>query len=256
MVVSFHVNVVLRQMAQFLIGSVFLIKMAPALSLYAFAGIGLVAYVSALYGEFARYTAEAYQDTLADASAVAETSFSMSETVRAFNGLPTETAKYEDAQSRALGIDETQAWAYGTHKFVSDTLQYVLQGALLFSCWVLGRAGKIPAGQLTSFLFYVHFVLESSNEVGDQWAKIQSAIGASSSVFELIRRVPAIRDPDVNGTVSALPEKVHELDSAPLIYMEDLTLSYEGVESPALKDINLDIRAGDRVAIVGTLWRV
>lgn len=258
MVVSFHVNVVLRQSVQFFIGSAFLIKISPMLSIYAFAGIATVAYVSAIYGAFARRTAVIFQDILAHASAVAETSFSMSETVRAFNGLPVETAKYEDAQMSALNMDETQAWAYGTHKFVSDTLQYALQVALLFSCWALGRAGRIPSVQLTQFLVYANFVLESSNEVGDQWARIQTAVGASSSVFELIRRVPAIRDPDINArsadvTSGSLPESNRTQESHSLIVVKNLTLTYEGFELPALKDVNLDIRAGDRVAIVGEM---
>jgi ABC-type multidrug transport system fused ATPase/permease subunit len=257
-VVSFHVNIVLRQLSQFLIGSVFLVRMAPKLSLFAFAGIGLVAWVSAIYGKFARLAAEKYQDSLAEASAVAETSFSMSETVRAFDGLPTETVKFEQAQGKALALDEVQAWAYGTHKFVSDTLQYVLQGGLLYACWVLGRAGQIPPGQLTSFLFYVNFVLESSNEVGDQWAKIQSAIGASSSVFDLIRRVPKVRDPDASFTNSSapidnipVPEREVVASTASIIHINDMTLRYDGVETPALKNITLDILPGDRVAIVG-----
>lgn len=256
MVVSFHVNVVLRQSVQFFIGSVFLIKISPMLSFYAFAGIALVAYVSKVYGDFARRTAVVFQDILAHASAVAETSFSMSETVRAFNGLPVESAKYEDAQLRALNMDETQAWAYGTHKFVSDTLQYALQIALLFSCWVLGRAGRIPSVQLTQFLVYANFVLESSNEVGDQFARIQTAIGASSSVFDLISRVPSIRDPDVPSTISrnvnsTMLNTSRFAESTPLVSLENLTLTYEGFELPALADINLDIHAGDRVAIVG-----
>jgi len=256
MVVSFHVNVVLRQSVQFFIGSAFLIKISPMLSFYAFAGIALVAYVSKVYGDFARRTAVIFQDILAHASAVAETSFSMSETVRAFNGLPVESAKYEDAQLRALNMDETQAWAYGTHKFVSDTLQYALQVALLFSCWVLGRAGRIPSVQLTQFLVYANFVLESSNEVGDQFARIQTAIGASSSVFELIRRVPSIRDPDVHSTIShnitnATFKNSQATEPIPLVSLENLTLTYDGFELPALADINLDIHAGDRVAIVG-----
>ncbi|MGH3055574.1 MAG: ABC transporter transmembrane domain-containing protein [Gaiellaceae bacterium] len=61
MVVSFHVNVVLRQLAQFLIGSVFLVKVSPRLSVWAFAGILLVAYVSAVYGSFARSLSEKVQ---------------------------------------------------------------------------------------------------------------------------------------------------------------------------------------------------
>jgi ABC-type multidrug transport system fused ATPase/permease subunit len=194
-VISYHVNVVCRQLAQFLFGSVYLIKISPRLSLWAFAGIALVAYVSAVYGAFNRELSERVQDTFADATAVAETSFTMSETIRAFNGVEMDSAKYEAAQNRALELEETQAWGYGTHKFVSDTLQAVLQGMLLLMCWHRGMVGGLPAAQLTAFMFYTNFVLESSNEVGDQWAKIQGAIGASTSVFDLIRRVPLVRDP-------------------------------------------------------------
>lgn len=95
----------------------------------------------------------------------------MSETVRAFDGVNSESNKYEMVQSRALGLEEVQAWAYGSHKFVSDTLQSGLQGMLLFMCWNIGKSGGLPLNKLTSFMFYVNFVLESSNEVGDQWAK-------------------------------------------------------------------------------------
>ena len=197
-VISYHVNVVFRQFAQFVFGSVYLIRISPKLSLYTFGGIGAVALVSAVYGAFNRNLAQRVQDTFADATAVSETSFRMSETIRAFDGVKTESQKYEAAQSRALDLEEVQAWGYGTHKFVSDTLQGALQVLLLAACWHMGRTGGLPAAQLTTFMFYTNFVLESSNEVGDQWAKIQGAIGASTSVFDLIKRVPAVRDPPRN----------------------------------------------------------
>jgi len=194
-VISFHVNVVTRQFAQFLFGSLYLLKISPVLAAWTFGGIGIVAWVSAVYGAFNRDLAQRVQDTFADATAVAETSLSMSETVRAFNGVGVESDKFEAAQLKALELEEVQAWGYGTHKFISDTLQSLMQGALLLACWQMGRAGGLPAADLTMFIFYTNFVLESSNEVGDQWAKIQGAVGASSSVFDLIRRIPQVRDP-------------------------------------------------------------
>jgi len=268
MVVSFHVNVVLRQTAQLIFGSIYLMRISLSLSLVSFLGIAMVAYISALYGNFARVLAERVQNTFADATAVAESSFSMSETVRAFDGVSCESDKYEQAQFRALQLEEVQAWAYGSHKFVSDTLQAALQGWLLFLCWTLGRSGGLPLAKLTTFMFYVNFVLESSNEVGDQWAKIQGAIGASSSVFDLIRRIPKVRDPQVTyGSISSsmtptngqdiavYPTNGHSLngfvESHPLIEFSNVTMSYEALESPALSTINLQIYSGDRVAIVG-----
>ena len=130
-VISYHINVVLRQFAQFVFGSVYLLRISPKLSMYAFAGISLVAYLSAVYGDLARDLAEKVQDTFADATAVAETSFTMSETIRAFDGVDIESDKFEAAQFSALELEEVQAWAYGTHKFLSDSLQTMLQVVML-----------------------------------------------------------------------------------------------------------------------------
>lgn len=250
MVISFHVNVVLRQLAQFIFGSIYLINIDPLMSLYAFFGIGIVAWISAVYGEFARDLGEQVQDMFADATAVAETSFSMSETIRAFDGVGAESAKYEGAQSKALELEEVQAWAYGTHKFVSDTLQTGLQVALLYLCWSLGRAGGLPAAQLTTFIFYTNFVLESSNEAGDQWAKIQGAIGASTSVFDLVRRIPTVRDP-VQRALDEHRQRQALAASEPIIRMNNLTVTYGAMDVPALNGVDLEIRPNDRVAIVG-----
>ena len=245
MVISFHVNVVLRQFAQFLFGSVYLIRISPKLSLYSFAGIGLVAVVSAIYGNFSRELAERVQNTFADATAVAETAFSMSETIRGFDGVTVESGKYEGAQSRALQLEEVQAWAYGTHKFVSDTLQGILQVLLLYACWCVGRAGGLPTSQLTTFMFYTNFVLESSNEVGDQWAKIMAAVGASTSVFDLVRRIPKVRDPPYPEPIVLTPAE------EPVITMKNMTVQYGSMDVPALDRVNLSIYKGDKVAIVG-----
>lgn len=225
--------------------------------MYAFGGIVLVAVLSAIYGDLARELAEKVQDTFADATAVAETSFTMSETIRAFSGIDTESDKFEGAQFSALELEEVQAWAYGTHKFLSDSLQTILQLALLIACWTVGKAGGLPAADLTTFMFYTGFVLESSNEVGDQWAKIQQAIGASSSVFELIKRVPAIRDPSSSSPISDIGTPVGNFETMevaapkPVIAMKNVTLEYDAMERPALSGINANIYSGDRVALVG-----
>ena len=170
----------------------------------------------------------------------------MSETIRGFNGVAVESEKYEEAQGRALELEEVQAWGYGTHKFVSDTLQGILQVLLLYACWCVGRAGGLPTAQLTTFMFYTNFVLESSNEVGDQWAKIMAAVGASTSVFDLVRRIPKVRDPPC-------PVPIEELKPAdePIITMTNMTVQYGSMDVPALDRINLSIYKGDKVAIVG-----
>lgn len=291
MVISYHVNVILRQFAQFVFGTVYLIRLSPRLTMLSYFGIVCMLWLSALYGNFSRGLAEKVQETIAGASAVAETSFTMSETVRAFDGVQSETKKYESAQGAALELEEIQAWAYGSHKFLSETLEALLKGGLLFACFVIGRTGELPVAKLTTFMFYVNFVLESCNDVGDEWAKIQSAIGASTNVFDLIGRIPAIHDPmnkkilqnditttsenddsnmnviqessssaaievnikddNSNDLTKSLSEQLNDEDVSPLIDMSAMSVTYGAMEIAALKNINLKIYAGDRVAIVG-----
>ena len=205
----------------------------------------LIAMVSAVYGKFANTLADKVQDLLAKGSAVAETSFTMSETIRAFNGVSIESSKYEEAQGNALELEEVQAWSYGLHKFITDTLQVLMKCAVMYVCWIAGIQDGVSKAKLTRFLFYVNFVSDSSKDVGDQWAKIQAALGASKSVVKLLHRIPKIKDadktkiPSVNGKVK------------PVIEMSNMTVTYDGVESPALSNINLGIYPDDRVAIVG-----
>ena len=105
----------------------------------------------------------------------------------------------------------------------------------------------------------MNFVLESSNEVGDQWAKIQAAIGASTNVFDLIRRVPAVRDPkEVTITLlelKAAQDLINQVNSnqvqGPVIEMSNMTVTYGSMEKPALKRVELDVNENDKVAIVG-----
>jgi ABC-type multidrug transport system fused ATPase/permease subunit len=107
-VISYHVNVVFRQLAQCLFGTIYMIKISPLLSLYTIVGIAFVAVISAIYGDFNRELSQRVQDKFADATAVAETSLSMSETVRSFDGVEIESNKYEIAQSNALELEEVQ----------------------------------------------------------------------------------------------------------------------------------------------------
>ncbi|OEU13572.1 P-loop containing nucleoside triphosphate hydrolase protein, partial [Fragilariopsis cylindrus CCMP1102] len=248
-VISYHINVVFRQFAQFVFGSIYMLRISPKLSMWTFAGILLVAVLSYVYGDLARDLAQKVQDTFADATAVAETSFTMSETIRAFDGVEIESDKFEAAQFSALEMEEVQAWSYGSHKFLSDTLQSILQVGLLVACWGVGKSGGLPAGDLTTFMFYTGFVLESSNEVGDQWAKIQQAIGASSSVFDLIKRNPVVRDPLITSKIKN-PSSPN-ITQKPVIAMRNVTIEYDAMERPALSGISTNIYSGDRVALVG-----
>lgn len=51
--------------------------------------------------------------------------------------------------------------------------------------------GKITAEQLTKFILYSEWVVHSTWWVGDHWASLMQAIGASEKVFQLLDLPPS-----------------------------------------------------------------
>mmetsp|Transcript_43334 Transcript_43334/g.101650 ORF Transcript_43334/g.101650 Transcript_43334/m.101650 type:complete len:401 (+) Transcript_43334:1672-2874(+) len=171
----------------------------------------------------------------------------MSETVRAFDGVLSESAKYSQAQGNALEYEEFQAWAYGFHKMIVDNISALLKCFVLFTVWKVGKGGMISTEAMTNFLFYVTFTADAATDVGDQWAKIQSAFGASGKVFELLERKPLVMEPYRKEGQASISKD----ESAPIIKISDMTVSYNALSKPALDHVNLDIYPGDKVSIIG-----
>lgn len=67
-------------------------------------------------------------------------------------------------------------------------------------------------------------------------------------MFDLIRRIPKVRDP-VERALADYRQQATPAQS--VIQMKNLTVTYGAMESPAVNGVDLDINPGDRVAIVG-----
>jgi ABC-type multidrug transport system fused ATPase/permease subunit len=101
--------------------------------------------------------------------------------------------------------------------------------------------GVMRAGLLLSFLLYIQRFFEPVLEVSMQYTELQRAMASGARIFELLDVEPEIRDrPDA----VALPPVKGE------IRFDHVGFSYEpGVE--VLHDINLAVKPGETVAIVG-----
>eukprot|EP00953_Heterococcus_sp_UTEX-ZZ885_P032073 16775-Heterococcus_DN1.PRE.2 len=161
------------------------------------------------------------QDALADAGAVAQQSFSLVQVVRAHSAEPQALARYSGKLTTALDMQEAHDLGYGVYRVSVKAAQVALQAGnstaaqmlLLHTCCFLVlqgcytkhahstlvaghallRAGKLSAQQLTSFVFYLAFVQGAIYDVGDQWSKIQDALGSAREVFNLLDREPQLR---------------------------------------------------------------
>ena len=113
-----------------------------------------------------------------------------------------------------------------------------LVGALL----VMGNFGTaITVGALSCFLSYANQYAKPFNEISGVVTELQNALACGTRVFELIDEKTEIADEgnslsltDVNGDIS----------------FDDVEFSYTP-EKPLIKNLNLTVSAGQRIAIVG-----
>ena len=106
-----------------------------------------------------------------------------------------------------------------------------------FQCMKLG----LSVGTLTSFLLYANQYTKPFNEVSGVFAELQNSLACATRVFELLdeQEIPADADDarvleQADGTVT----------------LTDVEFSYSK-DQQLIRDLNLSIRPGERVAIVG-----
>ena len=105
--------------------------------------------------------------------------------------------------------------------------------------------GGITVGQLSCFLSYSNQYTKPFNEISGVVTEVQNAIACAARVFELLDE--PVEQPDADDC-KVLTRKEAEEDSN--ITLEHVAFAYDK-EKPLIKDLNLKVKKGQRVAIVG-----
>ena len=119
----------------------------------------------------------------------------------------------------------------------------VYTGVGIFGGFVALTAGPavLTVGQLSCFLSYANQYTKPFNEISSVITELQNALASAKRVFDLLDEPEQIPD--------AADAKVLS-DAEGVVGLEHVAFSYVP-EVPLLKDVNLKVRPGQRVAIVG-----
>ena len=101
--------------------------------------------------------------------------------------------------------------------------------------------GRLTVGQLSCFLSYANQYTKPFNEISGVITEIQNAIACAARIFELIEEEPQIPDSDNAVTMPAVKGNI-DLEHVYFSYVPD---------RPLIEDLNLKVKPGQRVAIVG-----
>ena len=96
-------------------------------------------------------------------------------------------------------------------------------------------------GMMSIFFAMLAGMADPARRISNEFSHIQQAIAAADRVYEVLDREPTIVDP------------VHPVALPPLkrsLRFEDVSFHYHP-DKPVLRDVNLEVRAGETIAIVG-----
>ena len=101
--------------------------------------------------------------------------------------------------------------------------------------------GQLTIGELVAFLGYVALAINPLNRIGKDYSQYQQALASAERIFEILDTEPEIRE---SPQAREMPRiRGH-------IQFRNVSFGYDDKEL-VLKDINLDLRPGEKVALVG-----
>lgn len=132
------------------------------------------------------------------------------------------------------------------YTYYGSTLQIMTTVGLALVLWgggqgVLSGWDGVTIGMLVAFIEYVRLSFEPILQLSEQFAQIQTAFSAGERIARMLDVHPEVAEPDNARHISNFKQSV---------VFRDVSFAYkEGF--PVLKNINLEITPGQRIAVVG-----
>jgi ATP-binding cassette, subfamily B, bacterial MsbA len=198
---------------------------------------------TARIGRRIRRTSRNTQEHLADLSQILQETISGHAVVHAFHAEAYEMSRFRSAAKRLL------------HSNLRYVLQQAVASPLIEICGALTivgliwyarseiKAGDLTAGQFMGFIVALLMLYEPVKRLTGIHNIFQQAIGASQKVFEYLDRPEDIQEKPKALTLEKFTRSIN---------FENVGFQYPTAETPQLRGVNLEVRSGEVVALVGS----
>jgi len=223
------------------IAAAVMIVVDPFLALVALAPTPWVIWIAFRYGQRNRPATQEVQQRIAELTAEAEENIGGVRVVKAFAQEPNQLRRFSRAVARVF--DQSMV-STRLRAFYSPFIGFLPQLGLAALLLVGGRQtinGAITVGEFIAFYGYVLMLTGPMRGLGMALGMAQRAVAAGTRVFELLDRAPRL---------VAAPDAEPLPPGGGRVELRGVTFGYDGGE-PVLRDIDLDVEAGQTVALVG-----
>ncbi len=232
----------IRQIMILILGIGVLAFLMPRLFLVMLLTIPVVVVLAMVFGKYIRKLSKKRQEHLAKTNIIVEETFQNFSIVKAFANEAYETKRYAESIWEMVKISLSYAKVRGL--FFAFII-FLLFGSILFILWrgaYMVQNGEMDAGALLSFVIYTVMIGGAIASLGNLYTSIAGALGATERIKEILER-PA----ELEVSLERKELKLHGD-----IEFKDVHFNYPSrPEVGVLKGINLNIKAGQKIALVG-----
>ena len=244
MVVGTSVSIALRNLLMMVGGTALLAVTSARLTGLVFLVVPLVLVPILVYGRRVRRLSRASQDRVADVGGYGDEALGAIRTVQAFGHEPVDRERFAE---RVEGAFATAVGRIRARALLTAVVIALVFGAVSVILWTGGHdvlAGRISGGELSAFVFYAVVVAGAAGALSEVIGDLQRAAGATERLLELLETEPDIAAPPAP---QPLPDPARGA-----VRFEGVEFRYPSrPERAALADFDLDVRPGEKLAIVG-----
>lgn len=235
----------LRQIITLTIGISYLFIETWELALMMLLTLPIVIILAFVFGRYIRKLSKTRQDKLAHTNTITEETLQTINVVKSFTNEWFEALRYGRSMDKVVSISLKYARVRGLF------IVFILSGMLgvmffvLYQGALMVQSGTMAEGELLSFILFTVFIGGAMAGLGDLYTQLVRSIGATERIMDIL---------DMESEVNVATGK--NLKAARLegdIIYKDIQFAYPTREDiQVLKSINLHIREGETVALVGS----
>ncbi|MEI8016775.1 MAG: ABC transporter ATP-binding protein [Schlesneria sp.] len=164
--------------------------------------------------------------------------------VRAFSRQKREAARFT-TENNLMARQELYAWWWmRVVEMVWETLIPLASAGLLFYGGWRVLDGRITVGDLMMFLVYLLMLLEPLATLAQSATQFQNSLSGLDRVLDLLQEPR-----EMLSTPDSIKAERQSIEGG--VAFENVSFTYPGTDAPALNSVNLTVRAGQTVALVG-----
>ncbi len=212
------------------------------MTLFALLVLPLMAYPVVRLGRRLRKASTRSQEQTAETANLLKESVTGAKIIQAFAMEETTVARFLTALARLFKVDLQAGKAAAASGPIVEVVG-AIAGAMLFYVAGTGIAsGTLDAGNFVVVLGGLTFLFMSARRFNQVNVEVQQALAAAARVFAMTDWPREVADRPGAVDLASAPREIH---------FDGVDFSYPGAEGPALSGIDLRLRRGETVALVG-----